>query len=440
MTQLAMTYPAHLERLKGLTNLALEGTGYDSLLIAGGGQKVVFHDDYVYPFKVNPQLKWWAPVTSNPNCYLYYRPDEKPLFIFFRPIDYWHDAAVAPTDYWVEHFDLKLIGGPDEIRDLLPKNLSNIAFIGEDTETASDWGVSAVNPQPLIDHLDHYRAAKSEYELNCMREASRLGCLGHQAAEQSFRDGATEFEIHLAYMKATGHMEHGLPYGNIIALNSHGSVLHYQALERENPSERLSLLIDAGAQFNGYASDITRTYAAGDNDFQAMIAAMDKTQLEICTRVKPGLDYRELHLETHLLLSGILADFDVINVSAEEAVSSGLSSVFFPHGLGHLIGLHVHDNGGFSAGTGGGRIEPPDGHPFLRLTRVMEEDWVMTIEPGIYFIEQLLKPVREGGDSATVNWAAIDKFSPYGGIRVEDNVRARDGVCENLTRDAFAAL
>jgi len=440
MTQLATNYPAHLERLKGLTDQALEATGYDSLLIAGGGQKVVFHDDYIYPFKVNPQLKWWAPVTANPNCCLYYRPGEKPLFIFFRPIDYWHDAAVAPTDYWVEHFDLKLIGGPDEIRDLLPKDLSNTAFIGEDTEAASGWGVSAVNPQPLIDHLDHYRAAKSEYELACMREASRLGCLGHRAAEQAFRDGATEFEIHLAYMKATGHMEHQLPYGNIIALNRHGSVLHYQALERENPAERLSFLIDAGAQFNGYASDITRTYAAEDGDFKSMIAAMDKAQLEICTRVKPGLDYRELHLEAHLLLSGILADFDVIKVSAEEAVSSGLSGVFFPHGLGHLIGLHVHDNGGFSAGAGGGKIVPPDGHPFLRLTRVLEKDWVMTIEPGIYFIEQLLKPVREGSDAEKINWAAINKFNPYGGIRVEDNVRATDGTCENLTRDAFATL
>ncbi len=141
----------------------------------------------------------------------------------------------------------------------------------------------------------------------------------------------------------------------------------------------------------------------------------------------------------HLLLAQILVDFDVIKVSAVEAVDCGLSGAFFPHGLGHLIGLHVHDNGGFSAGTGGGSIAPPDGHPFLRLTRVVEENWVMTIEPGIYFIEQLLEPLRDGSDSGKVNWSAIDKFSPYGGIRVEDNVRVTDGSCENLTRDAFAA-
>ncbi len=439
MNPLATHYPAHLERIKELTAQALAATGYDSLLIAGGGQKVVFLDDHNYPFKVCPQLKWWAPVTDNPNCWLFFRPGEKPLFLFFRPIDYWHDAAVAPTDYWVNHFDLKLIGGPDEVRDLLPKDLSTTAFIGEDAEFVDGWGLSAVNPQPLIDHLDHHRAAKSELELACMREASALGCLGHRAAEQAFRDGATEFEIHLAYLKATGHMEHQLPYGNIIALNSHGAVLHYQALERDNPAERLSFLIDAGAQFNGYASDITRTYAADDGDFQNMVAAMDQTQLEICSRVKPGLDYRDLHVEAHLLLAQILVDFDVIKVSAVEAVDCGLSGAFFPHGLGHLIGLHVHDNGGFSAGSGGGSIAPPDGHPFLRLTRVVEENWVMTIEPGLYFIEQLLEPLRDGSDSGKVNWSAIDKFSPYGGIRVEDNVRATDGSCENLTRDAFAA-
>ena len=150
MTQLAMHYPAHLERVKGFVDQALEVTGYDGLLIAGGSLKIVFLDDNSYPFKANPQLKWWAPVTDNPNCWLHYRPGEKPLYIFFRPIDYWHDAAVAPTDYWVDHFDLKLIGGPDEIRDLLPKDLSKTAFVGEDTDTAGGWGVSAVNPQPLI--------------------------------------------------------------------------------------------------------------------------------------------------------------------------------------------------------------------------------------------------------------------------------------------------
>ena len=98
----------------------------------------------------------------------------------------------------------------------------------------------------------------------CLREANRLGALGHLAAARAFRAGASEFEIELAFLAACGLREQELPYNPIIALNAGGAVLHYQLLEKRPPAERYSLLIDAGAEFGGYASDITRSYAAED--------------------------------------------------------------------------------------------------------------------------------------------------------------------------------
>ena len=139
-------------------------------------------------------------------------------------------------------------------------------------------------------------------------------------------------------------------------------------------------------------------------------------------------------------IAGILKDFDIINTSAEDAVASGLSSVFYPHGLGHYLGLQTHDVAGLIADVEGTPIPRPDGHPFLRLTRTLEAGNVLTIEPGLYFIEPLLRQWRETGDISAINWGKVEALAPYGGIRIEDNIVVTDGAPLNLTRDAFAAL
>ena len=114
----------------------------------------------------------------------------------------------------------------------------------------------------------------------------------------------------------------------------------------------------------------------------------------------PGVDWRDVHLRTHELTGKLLREADITNCEADEAVASGVTSVFLPHGVGHLLGLEVHDAGGFMASPEGGDIPRPDGHPFLRLTRVLQKGFVVTVEPGIYFIDQLLDaaPGRRAGE------------------------------------------
>jgi Xaa-Pro dipeptidase len=437
---LDQTYAAHLAAIADRFSRALAACRYEGVLIHSGAPPAVFEDDQNYPFRVNAPFKVWAPLTDVPDCFIWFEPGKRPQLLLHQPTDYWHKPAAMPEDYWTPHFDIHPVADREAARAQLPQDLSKAAYIGDPLPELISWGIGAINPQHLMNRLDYERAAKTPYEVICLREASRLGALGHLAAARAFGSGATEFEIHLEFMRACGLRDQELPYNNIIALNEGGAVLHYQVLQRQAPAQRRSLLIDAGAEFAGYASDITRTYSFEDTDFAALISRMDDVQQSLCSSVHAGVDWRDIHLSAHRLVSELLHDADVIKCDADEAVETGVSSVFLPHGIGHLLGLQVHDVGGLMRSAEGGEIPRPEGHPYLRLTRVLEQGFVVTMEPGIYFIDQLLDAARAYPRGAKINWQRVEQFRPFGGIRIEDDLVAEADGCENLTRDAFSAL
>jgi Xaa-Pro dipeptidase len=262
---------------------------------------------------------------------------------------------------------------------------------------------------------------------------------GHRAAEQAFRSGASEYEIHLDYCRAVGHTDNELPYGNIIALNENGAVLHYQHRSRDKAAEHRSFLIDAGASVNGYASDITRTFAKDSGEFADLVSRFDQLQQELVSEVMAGLDFCELHLLCHRKIAELLAETGIATGSPDALIEAGVTSAFYPHGLGHLLGIQVHDVGGHQGDDQGTTIDPPSGHPFLRLTRKLEVDQVLTIEPGLYVIDMLQDSLVGSPGHAMIDQQRLDWLRPYGGIRIEDNVRVLAEGSENLTRDAFAA-
>jgi Xaa-Pro aminopeptidase len=432
----AQLYPQHLAVLKARADEALARSGHDHLLIPSGRRHYQLFDDRDYPFAVNPHFKHWLPLTTVTDSWLVYTPGQRPKVIYLQPFDYWHVVPEAPGGWWVEHCEVRVIRTPEEALPLLPP-AARCAILGEANSTLGDYAPN--NPAAALDYLHYQRSYKTPYELALMRLAQRRAAHAHRAAERAFRAGASEFEIHMAYCAAAQQDATEVPYQNIVALNTHGAVLHYTELDRDPPAESLSFLIDAGASHCGYAADITRTYAADrGSEFQAMIDAVDAAQQGMCAAVRAGADYRQLHVDAHLALMGILRDFGVLKVSPEAALATGVSAAFFPHGLGHPIGLQVHDVAGFAASDRGGTIPRPEGHPYLRMTRVLEPGMVVTIEPGIYFIDMLLDEVKKNGHGDSVDWARVDHFRPYGGIRIEDDVACTDGAPENLTRPAFA--
>jgi Xaa-Pro dipeptidase len=439
-SSLAAAFGPHLESICRRCAQALTATGFRSLLVHSGSLVMIFEDDQPHPFQAHAPFKVWVPVSDVPDSFIYFEPGARPQLLFHSPSDYWHKPAALPQAYWTRHFDIRPITDHNAARNGLPRDLSRTAYIGDAFPELTSWGVAAVNPAGLMRRLDFARAAKTPYELECLREASRLGALGHNAAARAFQAGATEFEIELAFLRACGLREQELPYNPIIALNEGGSVLHYQVLERQSPAQRHSLLIDAGAEFAGYGSDITRTYSFRDADFEALIRRMDEMQQSLCAGIRAGVDWRDVHLRAHQLTATLLRDADITTCSPEEAVATGVSSVFLPHGIGHLLGLQVHDVGGLMQAPEGGEIPRPPGHPFLRLTRVLQPGFVVTMEPGIYFNDQLLSAAKADSRAARIHWPRVEALRRFGGIRIEDDLAVTADGCENLTRAGFAVV
>lgn len=436
MSTVAALYPQHLAELQRRTEQALARGGFDHLVVPSGTLHYQVFDDRDYPYAANPQFKAWLPLTRAPGSWLVVTPGQKPRLVFLQPFDYWHVVPSAPSGYWVEHFDIVVIRTADEARQHLP-DAARSAILGEALSALGDYAPN--NPPAVVNYLEFHRAYKTAYEIEMMRQATRIGVRAHRAAERAFRAGASEFGIHLVYCQAAAQDANDLPYSNIIALNEHGAVLHYTERDRVPPGELRSFLIDAGASHDGYACDITRTYAAdAGSEFQAMIDAVDAAQRAMCDQVRAGTDYKQIHVDAHLALAGILRDFGVIRVSPEAALATGVSSAFFPHGIGHGIGLQVHDVAGFAASDEGGTIARPEGHPYLRLTRELGVGMVVTIEPGVYFIDMLLDEVKKNGHADSIDWARVETFKPFGGIRIEDDVVCTEGEPINLTREGFA--
>jgi Xaa-Pro dipeptidase len=433
-------FAAHLDGVQARTAKALSASGYDSLLVHAGTPPLLFLDDHHLPFKVQAPFKVWAPLSDAPDSFVFFTPGSKPRLLVNQPVDYWHKSPELPRTYWSDAFDIVSVADRDAARAALPKDLSRTAFIGAPFPELLSWGPASINPEHLIAHLDFGRAAKSAYEVAALAEANVLGARGHIAAELAFRAGASEFEIGLAFMTACGLRERELPYNPIIALNEGGAVLHYQIQRRDRPARLNSLLIDAGAEFAGYASDITRTFSHHDAGFAALIRGFDALQLKLCAQVRVGVDWRDFHQASYRAISEFLREADLITASADQAVDTGLTSVFYPHGIGHLLGLQVHDVGGRQRDAGGGEIERPYNHPFLRLTRKLEDGCVVTVEPGFYIIDQLLEEAKAKPIAKLINWSRVEQLRPFGGIRIEDNVVARPGASENLTRAAFSRI
>jgi len=432
---LGKLYGEHLREVMARADGALNAGGYDGLIVGSGSQVYYYLDDSTYPFRTNPRYRAWLP-DGTPDSFVVYRPGTRPKLVFHQPDDYWYLPPASPEGYWVGQFDLVVVRSPAELRrEVAGKGRwAVLAERGPATEGLGDHDPAAVTAP-----LDYARAVKTPYEIECMALATVAGVRAHRAAEKEFRAGASEYEIHLAYCRAAGAREEELPYNNIIAFGRHAAVLHYQVLDRDRPADVKSFLIDAGAQHAGYACDITRTYAAEPGEFLDLIRSVDSTQQKLADRVRPGVDYRDIHLEAHRSIAGVLVTHGIVAGSPESAVESGVTSVFFPHGIGHLLGLMVHDAAGFAAGPRGGTREKPEGHLHLRLTRDLEEGFVVTIEPGIYFIDSLLEQARADARGRAINWKRVEALRPWGGIRIEDNVVAQAGAPRNLTREAFSA-
>ncbi len=435
-------FARHLATLSDTWTAGMESAGVDAAVVPAGSASFYYEDDIAPPFRPNPNFAQWVPDDRTENSLLVYRPGEKPRLFFHREADFWHLPASAP-DWAGAHFEVHVGGDADALAAAAinaAARAGRVAYVGPPEQLRGDTGQLAVNPESLVTHVYHARACKSDFEIGAIRQATDIGVAGHLAARDAFFDAASELDIHFAYLNASRQTDAELPYPNIIAQNDHAAVLHYQHRDPHPPSKRRSFLIDAGGRHLGYASDITRTYSAEQDAFAELIDALDQKQRALIDGIRPGISYVDLHERMSRSIGELLARFGLVRCEADTAFEAGITDVFFPHGLGHLLGLQTHDVGGWLAAPDG-RVSPPPGrYPALRLTRRVEARQVFTIEPGIYFIPQLLERAAKAPYANEIAWPRVESFLACGGIRVEDDVLVTDDGCDNLTRPAFQRL
>ncbi len=439
-------YREHLSTLDDYLSRALERAGkqgleLDGALFHAGRASSYYADDQEIPFVASPHFRRWAPMPGAEHLLLA-RPGKKPIVVRVQPKDYWYDSSPPPPSYWESEVELKeatTFSEACQIARHAAGNFDRLAYVGSSPEAATEAGFPAerIDPPTLLAPLDWYRAYKTAHEVDLLRRACALAARGHLAARDAFEAGASEREIHRAYLGGCDHLGCDLPFGSIAALDSKAAILHYQQKRGAGETPGDLLLMDAGAVYEGYAADLTRTWVRPRVDpiFRALLLGVDVLEQELVAMVSPGRPYLEIHLAAHQAVAKLLAETGILKVSAEEALNAGVTGTFLPHGVGHMLGIQVHDIGGRMAGPEGGEVPAPAEHPYLRCTRIVEPGMVLTIEPGIYFIPMLLEPLRAGNNAAMIDWPLVDKLSIYGGIRIEDDVLCTPDGAEDLSRE-----
>ena len=225
-----------------------------------------------------------------------------------------------------------------------------------------------------------------------------------------------------------------MAFDTIVGGGPNSAVLHFPPSARTFEEDEL-VLIDAGAEYRGYASDVTRTYPASarltteQGELHALVRDAELTAIDRCA---PGVEWREVHRAGAAVLAAGLAELGLLRGQAESLVEQGAVFVFFPHGIGHMVGLGVRVAGEVLPG----RYAREDEFPRLRVDLPLEVGHVVTVEPGIYFVPALLNDAefRERHRDAVV-WEKAERMLGFGGIRIEDNVLITEDGFEVLTEN-----
>jgi Xaa-Pro aminopeptidase len=399
----------------------------DEVVLVGAGAPVTIpgRGDPTYPFRSHLE-------------YLYLTDRERPHGVLaFDPKEGWFDF-VEPVSrrerLWEGGGELDTAGTvpAEELADWLQEREGRpLACLGSPVDGIDgDDGLA----RELRSSLNAIRRVKDELELERMRAAERATAAGFAALVSRVEPGRSERELQIEL--EAEFFRHGAAYtafDTIVAGGPNGAVLHFPPTHRKLADGEL-VLVDAGAEYRGYASDITRTYPVSGSftPLQAELHALVRSAgVEAMHRCTAGTEWRDVHRTAALVIAAGLADLGLLRGDAESLVESEAVGVFFPHGVGHLVGLGIRDAGEVLPGR-----EPRDSFPPLRVDLPLQPGYVTTVEPGVYFVPALLHdPEFRDRHRDTVDWGRAEELIGFGGIRIEDNVLVTEGGFEVLTED-----
>jgi Xaa-Pro aminopeptidase len=399
----------------------------DEVVLVGAGTPIPVpgRGDLTYPFRAHSDY-YYLTDRDQPGAVLAFDPREG-WIAFHPPVD---ERAVI----WISP-EVEEMQGPTT--DALPDWLATrarrpVACLGV---PAQDVGCDADLSRELEVALASVRRRKDEVELDRMRAAERATRAAFRVVVPLLREGVTEraaqIELEAEAFRAGAD---GMAYETIIASGPNSAALHFAPTSRPMRAGEL-VLIDAGAEYRRYAADITRTYPVGgalapeQQELHSLVRTAELAAIEHCL---PGTEWRDVHLTAARVLAEGLVSFGILRGEPDSLIESGAVWLFFPHGIGHLVGLGIRDAGPVLADRG----EDPPPFPNLRIDLPLEPGMVVTVEPGIYFIAALLQDAeRRRRHSDEVSWDRVDRMLDFGGIRIEDDVLITDTGREVITED-----
>lgn len=280
----------------------------------------------------------------------------------------------------------------------------------------------------------HARRPKEKGEIELLRRCAAATAAGYAALQPFLKPGVSErrmqVELEAGYFRE-GANKTG--YDTIIGVGAQSAILHGTPSRDRIAQEGDFILVDSGAEWDRYVIDVTRTYVAGKpSAFQRdLMQAVLNAEVRAIEKCRPGTEWVDVHFGAALDLVGSLVDMGVMKGNAQSLIEQDAHTLFFPHGLGHMLGLGVRDAGGLEPGR---TKSTRPSLATLRQDLILQPGYVVTVEPGLYFIPPLLNdPARRVKYRECVNWELADQMINIGGVRFEDDILVTDGAPENLT-------
>jgi Xaa-Pro dipeptidase len=393
---------------------------------------------------------WYLFGVEDPDCYgiVELETGKAILFVPEIPKEYSMWMTVHDKDYFKKNFDIDEVLYVSEIEDYLKKTSpSTIHFFhGVD----SDSGLSPslpdfpylssyrVDKESLYPVLCECRIIKSKKEIDVLRIVGRVASAIHVLCMRNNKPGVKEYQIEALYKFASQNTlgARWMAYNCICASGEGCATLHYNDNYKTFQDGQMTLC-DMGLKHYGYCSDITVTYPVNGKFTQKQKeiynAVLEATEA-VKKQVRPGVKWDDMHLLAEKIIVTHLIQIGIIKQTPwEELEEKRVGAVFFPHGLGHLLGLRVHDIGGYLPGH-------PERHKkaglkSLRTRRVLKAGMCITVEPGCYFTEYTLGVARNNPEVKDyINWDKVEEYKEVGGVRIEDDIIITEDGHEDFTR------
>lgn len=389
-----------------------------------------------FPFRQNSHVLYYCGI-SRPDVALVMTPDGDALFGPPEDIDdvVWHgphetlDEAASKAGI-TDVRDIAGLGNwlkaANGVRYLTPYQDNVLNWMAE-LSGRSAAEVAAGQCGDLAASICSQRSIKTEEEVAEIEEALSVTRAMHLASYRATRPGVKESDVAAAVQQVALSQDRAQSYNPIITVR--GEVLHNNDYHNTLEAGQL-MLNDSGAESrNWYASDITRCCPVGGSFSDKQRAIYDvvlRSQLEAIDAIAPGVPYKDVHLTSARVIAEGLTAVGLMKGDPADAVAQGAHALFFPHGVGHMLGLDVHDMEDLGDVVGyqpGVARSDQFGLNFLRLAKPLEPGFVVTVEPGIYFIPALIDRWKTEGHLAEfIDYDAVETYKGFGGIRIEDDV------------------